>query len=674
MYRLLGWTGAGTSPDQDNPAPMNGSIARESRRRRAGTPRRLHARRALGFALAALIVLVLAFNGGGYDMVVRHQVGMAIWVGIALGLGFGILPRARLTPAAWVAVGGFAALALLTLLSHVWSESDERTTEELARILEYSAVVALAFLSLNRYTWRGAATGFAAAALAVPFFAVATRLFPDLIVDHLARDIGTDRLSYPFDYWNGVSCWGAMAAAVGLTLSANASRPETRAVALASVPVAALSVYLSYSRFGAAAVAIAVIAAVAISRHRWSAVANAIVAGAASGVVILIVDGQDEIAHGTGDAGAGSVLLALLVAGLVCGLVGAVTRKAGLDRVRMDQGSARLALAGGVVGVVLIAVALHGPIGDAWGEFKNDAPPPATGGTERFTSLGSARYDVWTAAVDAFKAHPVDGVGPGAFEFYWSRHGKGAFVRDAHTLYLEQAAELGLPGLLALLVALGGLLAAAIQARMRWRRRREIAVGSALIASFVVFLAYAGIDWMWELGAIGTLAIGGIAVAAAGGFDRSTRTPLRPWMRAGLIALALLAAGTQVPGLVSTQRTRASETEIAAGDPARAKQLADEAIDAEPWAGSGYAARALARERLGDLAGAQDDVRSAIQREPYDWRNNLLLARIDARRGDRAGVEEQLREVHRLAPRSLYLNPALPYRLQLDALLASSKG
>jgi O-antigen ligase len=617
------------------------------------------------------VVLELAFNGGGWDVVIRHQVGLAIWAAIALGLGVGVLPRARLTPAGWVAIGALASLAGLTLLSHTWTESDERTTEELARILEYTGIVTLAFLTLNRHTWRGAATGFATAALVVPFFALIARLFPDLITDHLVGVRGADRLSYPFDYWNGVACWGAMAIGIGLTLSANASRFQTRALALGCVPVAALTVYLSYSRFGVPAVAIAVVAAVALSRHRWTCAANAIVAGAASALVILVAHGQPEIAHATGTAGSGQVVLTVIAAGIVCGAIAVVTKRAGLDRARMDLRTARFAAIGGVVGALLLAVALHGPIGHAWDRFKNEKPPVARG-SERFTSFGSTRYDAWTAAVDAFQAHPMDGIGPGSFEFYWSRNGNGEFALDAHSLYLEQAAELGLPGALVALVAFVALLVAAIQARLKWRRRREVAVGSALIAAYVVFLAYAGIDWMWELGAIGTLGIGGAAIAAAGGFERAGERKLRLWTRAGLVLLALAAGVSQVPGLVSTERIRASETRLADGDPNRARELADEAIDAEPWAGAPYAARALALESAGDLNGAKQDVGEAIDRDPYDWRNHLLLARIEARTGDRSAVEAQLREARRLAPRSLYLLPTSPFRQQLDALLSQN--
>jgi hypothetical protein len=648
---------------------------RRRRRRGEQAPGRLQARRAGGFLFALVLTLLLAFNGGGYDVVIRHQVSLAVWALVSLGLGVGFLPRAKLTPACWVALGGFGALAGLTLLSHVWTESDERTTEELARVLEYMGLVVLAYLSLNRYTWRGAAMGFATGALVVPFFAIGARLFPDLLTDHVAGEFGIDRLSYPLDYWNGVACWGAMAAAVGLVLASNSSRSPIRAVALATVPVAVLSVYLTYSRFGVAAMVVAAIAAVAVSKHRWTAAANGLVAGAGSGLAILVAHGHDQIAHATGNAGAGSVVLVLVAAGLLCAGAAIATFRADLDKVRMDVGSARVALVASIVGAILLAAALHSPLNRAWDEFKSDKPPAAGGDTSRLTTLGGTRYTVWTTAVDAFKSDPWRGIGPGAFEFYWDKHGKGQeFARDAHSLYIEEGAELGIPGVIALLVALGGLLWAAIQARLRWRRRREIAAGSALIAAFVVFLAYAGIDWMWELGAVGTLAIGGVAVAGAGGLDRAERWKLGPWTRAALVVAALLAGAVQVPGLVSTERTRASESALANGDATRAKDLADQAITAEDWAASPYAARAEAVERLGNLAEAKRDAQQAIDREPDNWRNRLLLARIEAEQGDRPGAQGQIAAARRLAPRSPYLVSFSPYMQQINSLLGAGKA
>ncbi len=621
------------------------------------------------------LTLILAFQGGGYDVVIRQEVGLVIWALIALGLAVGLLPRARLTPAAWVALGGFAAFATFNLLAQSWTDNDERTTAELARVLQYGGVVALAYLALNRYTWRGAALGFAAAALVVPFFAVGARLFPGLLHDDVGLSLGIDRLSYPLDYWNGVSCWGAMAIGVGLALSANASRVEIRAAALATVPVSALSIYLTYSRFGVAAVAVAVVAAVALSRNRWTAVANAIGAGAAASLAILVARGHTEIARATGDAGAGAVVIALLAAAVACAAWAVVTSRANLDRVRMDRRGARRALAGASLVVLLAVIALNGPLARAWEEFKNDEPPAASGGTERLTTLGSTRYQAWSTALDAFRAHPWGGIGPGTFEFYWSRHGGSPeFARDAHSLYIEELAELGIPGLIALLTALGGLLFAAIQARAQWKRRREIAAGSAMIASYFVFLAYAGVDWMWELGAVGTLAIGGMAVAGAGGLERAgARQPGR-WLRLALTIGALLVAAVQVPGLVSTQRMRQSQSDLDRGEISAAVDAAGQAIDAEPWAASPYATRALALERSGDLDAAAADASDAIERGPNDWRSHLLLARLDAERGRRTEALAQLARARKLAPHDPLLQPASPDVQAVLRLTGGSRG
>jgi tetratricopeptide (TPR) repeat protein len=638
------------------------------RSRRAGTPRNLRLRRWIGFAITLLITLVLAFNGGGYDVVVRNEVGLALWAAIALGLAVGFLPRSRLTPAAWTALGGFAALAGLTLLSHTWTRSSEHSTAELARVLQYGALVVLAYLTLNRYTWRGAALGFATGALIVPFFAVGSRIFPDVLHDQIDA-LGTDRLSYPLDYWNAVACWGAMAIGVGLALGSNASRGGLRAAALAAVPVAALSVYLTYSRFGVAAVVIAVLAAIALSQHRWTAAVNGLGAGAASGLLIVAAHSHDEIAHATGDHGAGSVFAVGVVAMAICAVCAVVTFRLPVDRIRMEPRAARMALTGLAVAALLGAVALNGPLRDAWDEFKNEKPPAATGGTTRFTSLGSTRYDAWSAAVDAFKSEPFRGIGPGTFEYYWAKRGEPEFARDAHSLYIEEAAELGIPGLLALLAGFGGLLWAALAARLQWRRRREIAAGAAVTAAFIVFVAYAGIDWMWEMGAVGTLAIGGAAVAGAGGLDRSRLPNLGPWVRALAVVGALLAAAAQLPSMVSTQRVRASETALASGNPERARELADEAISAEDWAGTPYATRALAFEALGNLPQATEDAQQALDRDPDNWRDHLLLARIQAEGHHRAAARAQIAEARRLAPSSPYLNPVSPYMQQLNRLL-----
>ena len=109
----------------------------------------------------------------------------------------------------------------------------------------------------NLRRWRD---GFAIGITAIGLVALASRLFPDLVDERGLFQFlpgGENRLSYPLDYWNAVACLGAMAMAVALCVSAHASRVALRSVALATVPVAALSVFLTYSRFGIAATVIA---------------------------------------------------------------------------------------------------------------------------------------------------------------------------------------------------------------------------------------------------------------------------------------------------------------------------------------------------------------------------------------------------------------------------------
>ena len=617
----------------------------------ARVARALLLQRVLGFALAFGLTIFLALDGGGYDVVVRDEVGIVVWAAIAFGFITGIFPRGRLSTGAWVALGGLGVLTGLTAVAHSWTESDEATTLELGRVVQYLGIVAVAYLAFDRRTWHEAAAGFATAALVIPFFAVGARLFPHLLVDDVARAFQSDRLSYPLDYWNAVSCWGAIAIAIGLCVSAHGPR-RLRAAALATIPVASLSIFLTFSRFGVVAAATAFLAALAVSRNRWTVAVNALVAAGMSAAAILIASQQSEIQHATGNAGAGDVIVILLLGGAACAVAAFLSGEA--DGLRLSRRGARRAIGAAALLAVLAAVALHAPISRGWHQFTHSGNP--TGSTARFTSLGGDRYAYWRAAYHAFESDPGRGIGPGSFEFYWDRNGKAqVLIRNPHSLYLQKLSELGLAGFVAIAVALAGLLWGAIGARRRWIGEADLAAGGGLIAAFVVFVVYAGVDWMWEMGAIGTLAMGGAAVVGASRFRRAA--PLSGWARAGLTLLALVAAASMVPTLVSTERTRASATALAQGDPARGVQLADDAIRAEPWAASPYAQKALALLAEGRLTEARDEINKAIDHERANWRWLLIRAQIDARAGDVNATRVDLVYAKSLAPRSPYLQP-----------------
>ena len=117
-----------------------------------------------------------------------------------------------------------ALLALWTALSLGWTDSDERTLAELARVVHLGGLALLALSLLDRRTWRAAAAGLALAGVIVCGAAVASRLAPDAFpVDEIKRGgFRSDRLNYPFWYWNAVAAWGAMALAMALAWSAHA--------------------------------------------------------------------------------------------------------------------------------------------------------------------------------------------------------------------------------------------------------------------------------------------------------------------------------------------------------------------------------------------------------------------------------------------------------------------
>src|SRR5262249_1583289 len=116
----------------------------------------------------------------------------------------------------------------------------------------------------------------------------------------------------------------------------------------------------------------------------------------------------------------------------------------------------------------------------------------------------------------------------------------------------------------------------------------------------------------------------------------------------------------QVPGLVSTERLRASEAALAAGDTSGAQELAQQAIDAAPWAASPRGQLALADREAGELAGAEKASRDAVHREPTSWDGPLVLAAIQAEWGEHDLAIRTFHEGRKLAPKLPFYQPFWP--------------
>ena len=132
---------------------------------------------------------------------------------------------------------GLLALVAITALGLTYSESDERTVNEIARVLHYAGVIILVVCVLDGRTWRFAAAGLVAGAVVVSLLALGSRLWPELFpVDAVGRVFPSSRLHYPLGYWNGVAAFSAMAAVMAVGLSAHARSQLARGLALAPVP------------------------------------------------------------------------------------------------------------------------------------------------------------------------------------------------------------------------------------------------------------------------------------------------------------------------------------------------------------------------------------------------------------------------------------------------------
>jgi O-antigen ligase len=119
---------------------------------------------------------------------------------------------------------------------------------------------------------------------------------------------------------------------------------------------------------------------------------------------------------------------------------------------------------------------------------------------ERVTTFKTYRGDYWRVALGSFADHPVAGVGTRGFQVEFLReHDTRVFADDAHSLYIETLAELGLVGFL-LLAALIAAVAGGLRRAYRAAPGDPLVVAAAAVLA--AFAVHAGMDWDWEVPAV----------------------------------------------------------------------------------------------------------------------------------------------------------------------------
>lgn len=646
---------------------------------------------------AALSPLALGF----YDSTAWVPIGL----GVSLIAAMGAIRRPqRLTPEAWVALGGLGGIGYLALLSAQWAPSADQAIETANRWLVLALVLGLA-LVLVRSTRRDR--------IAVAFLGLGTLAIGAIV---LVRMIGPNggslflvgRLHEPLGYINAeatvflMGVWLCMAAA---------ERPRAwiagaglgGATALASLSL------LSASR-GAAIAAIAstllvLLAVPGRQRRAFALLALSIGLAIAARPVLNVYDAALANANVAPQAdirrAALFVLLGSFVSAAIWGFGVALYAwsQESHQRVAARAGRIAMALAAGVTVIVLLASAgsLSSQVADQFDAFTDVAKPgetvaPVEG--SRLVSGSGNRYEYWRVAVESFKDHPLEGIGAGNYDRAWfAKRSIAEDVRQPHSIQLQVLSEEGLIGGVFLLLVIGAFLYAAARVHrtsIPGTPTGRIAVSAVGVPA--VWLAHTSVDWMHLIPGTTAVALIMLAVllrqsqrlpkaasqpaddedvaAAASDPDSSASRPRFTRARAGafggavVIALAVATAGGTLTRQAFADHYRSEAFDVLNEDPRAAIVEADRSLRLNGDAVRSYYAKAAALARLNQGPAAEAALLEATRRDasnPVTW---ALLGDLATRRGNASQAKLYYE-------RALSLNPLDP---GLQALVSGAPG
>ena len=422
------------------------------------------------------------------------------------------------------------------------------------------------------------------------------------------------------------------------------------------------TLYFTSSRGGWVAAAIAIVVLMALTSRRWATAGALLIGGAASAGSVAVLLSRDElvdspltssVAESQGRSAALLIALLCAVAGAAYGLLAVV-----VPTPPRASRAASTAFAAVLVLISLAAVVAVHPV-RRYEHFK-EIPPELTGASVQehlFSSSGNGRWQWWSSAADEWQTRPFVGRGAGSYEAWWAEHASiPAFVRDAHSLYLETLGELGLVGL-ALLVAFlvrassperdasaTGVKANAPRSRRSWPSSP--------------FVFEAGIDWMWELTAVSAVAMFALGLltgpatepAVSGLQAVETRRRVSPVIRIAVAAVAFGLIVAETIPLLANMEVRKSQDSVNSGDLVQALDQAESARSIQPWAAIPYLQLALVQELGGQIDEAHASIEHALENDQSDWRLWLVAARIQTKAGDIAAARAEPRQGARAVP------------------------
>jgi len=610
------------------------------------------------------------------------QTGLAVSVlwALIVAAGLSMWPRSKVPGEAVATAGLFAALAVLTGLSVLWTPGNEGAITQFNRTTLLLGVFLVGVVASRRGDAASWADGIAIGFTIIGLIALASRCFPDLFPDGELPEFlpsARNRLSYPINYWNALGIGVALVLPLLLRAAVASERAFLRGLWLAPIPALGVTVYLTSSRGGVAVAAAGTLAFLALAGRRLVPVALATVVALIGGLVAIVaVQSHTQLVEGPldGTVSAAGRAAALEIAAVCAatGIAHLLLSSTHLRRVRLSRGAVGATAMAATL--MLIGVAALADVGRRFADFKQ---PQGFADTERqdfvrahlLSGGGSGRWQFWSAAVDQWREAPLFGGGAGSYESWWAQNGTLAyFVRNAHSLFAETLGELGLVGL-CLLVGIFGVSLSSGAMRLRRADDDGLAV-AALTAVIIAFVVGAALDWVWQIpvvAGVGVLALAlvtgpsTVGTAVTDGIAKSADVPRHP-SRFG-VGLAALAAcwimlAIQVVPWLTQREISASQAALARGERAEALDRAGRARRLEPWAASPRLQLALVAEQTDDLDRARRSIADALDRDRRNWRIWVVSARINTRAGRFTEARRDLGSARRLNPRSPLLSSA----------------
>ena len=495
-------------------------------------------------------------------------------------------PRAR----AW---RGSRCWSAGPLLAFNWTESDERTSVELARERSHHAgLFVLARVRVRRRTMPAAVAGLAAGAVAIAALAVVSRLWPASFPVEGAIGATTPATGCSTRSTTGtrVGGMGAMAAALALAWGAHAravawrmrgARRRSRVRPRGLPDLLALERVRPRTRRGRVVLA----APAPAPRRSLSTLA------AAGGVVPGDPRRPCQRGHRAGHRrrrarrgarGAWRSGCAACAAGRLA------PGAAGTDRrLRMPRRGARRVRGDAAVAIVVVGVALlPRAVSDAWDDFSNqsvatpaDADDPARGSR----NLRGGRAEQYESALRAYRVRPAERHGPGTFEFWWNRDAKGGgHLRDVAFAATSRRSPSW--------VARPAVRARRLRRRVCWARARARARARDVDRGRARSPAPGGVRHLARAGRR-RLDVGGDGARrrrlrrrgrGLRGPRRGAHLSLHPAPRVACV-VALLAVAVQMSPTIGTSRIRESQaSNPPGGSGASAREAATDAVDSGP--------------------------------------------------------------------------------------------